>query len=133
MARKLVWMSWLSLILLAACASPQWPEPPAPPPLPAPGQWLEGPAGWYGELFQGHLTTSGEQFDLRKLTGSHGSLPLGAKVEVVFPETQKSVVVVINDRHHLDKGRVLCLSEAAAKALGAHPLGAFLVQYRLVE
>ncbi len=123
----------LAVLLAAGCSSSPWPETPPPPPVPARGQWLEGKAAWYGELFQGRATTSGEQFNMAGLTGSHASLPLGAQVEVEYPKTGKKVVVTINDRHNLENGRDLCLSKAAAEGLGAYPLMRFPVRYQWVR
>src|SRR5208337_3711012 len=41
-----------------------------------------GTASWYGELFQGKPTASGEPFDMRDFTAAHPSLPLGSFVKV---------------------------------------------------
>ena len=58
----------------------------------------EGYASWYGGKFQGRRTANGEIFDTNKLTAAHKSLPFGTKVRVTDLESEKSVIVRINDR-----------------------------------
>ncbi len=41
-----------------------------------------GKASWYGELFHGKATASGETYDMYKLTAAHPELPLGSFVRV---------------------------------------------------
>jgi rare lipoprotein A (peptidoglycan hydrolase) len=77
-----------------------------------------GKASWYGPGFHGQETASGEAFDANKMTAAHPSLPLGTKVEVINLEKQKKAEVTINDRGPFVKGRVIDLSQAAAKKLG---------------
>jgi rare lipoprotein A len=59
------------------------------------------------------------------LTAAHRSLPLGTKVQVTNLRTGQHVVVKINDRgpHGGGKGRIIDLSEAAAKRIGVAPEG----------
>jgi rare lipoprotein A len=80
-------------------------------------------ASWYGKKFQGRLTSSGERFDLNKLTAASRTLPLGSRIMLTAPSTGRSVVVKINDRGPWLKGRDLDLSEAAAQKLGIHEKG----------
>lgn len=80
-------------------------------------------ASWYGKKFQGRLTSSGEHFDLNKLTAASKTLPLGTLVILTSPSTGRTVVVRINDRGPWLKGRDLDLSEAAAIKLGIHEEG----------
>ena len=51
------------------------------------------------------------------MTACHPTLPFGTLVRVVNLNTRKSVIVRINDRGQLDKGRVIDLSYAAAEEL----------------
>jgi rare lipoprotein A len=53
------------------------------------------------------------------LTAAHPALPFGTRVAVTNPRTGKSVVVRINDRGPFVRGRVIDLSPAAARAIGA--------------
>ncbi|MGC1464078.1 MAG: septal ring lytic transglycosylase RlpA family protein [Terracidiphilus sp.] len=90
-------------------------------------------ASWYGEKFQGRLTSSGERFDLNKLTAAHKTLPLGSIVKLTYPITGHSVVVRINDRGPWLKGRDFDLSEAAATKLGMHEKGVAAVEMTLFK
>ena len=78
---------------------------------------LRGLASWYGSVLNGHRTASGERFDMYAMTACHPTLPFGTMVRVVDLETKKSVVVRINDRGELSKGRIIDLSYAAAQEL----------------
>jgi rare lipoprotein A len=80
-------------------------------------------ASWYGQEFQGMMTSSGELFDLNKMTAAHRTLPLGSRVKLNAVSTGKSVIVRINDRGPWVKGRDFDISEAAAIALGIHNKG----------
>jgi rare lipoprotein A len=62
------------------------------------------------------------------LTAAHKSLPFGTHVRVTDSKTSRSVIVVINDRGPFNKGRVLDLSAAAAKALGMMERGVVLIR-----
>src|SRR5262245_48341379 len=44
------------------------------------GATERGEASWYGPERQGRLTTSGEPFDMHKLTAAHPTLPLGTRL-----------------------------------------------------
>ncbi|MDW8031536.1 MAG: septal ring lytic transglycosylase RlpA family protein [Candidatus Bipolaricaulota bacterium] len=77
-----------------------------------------GIASWYGEPFHGRRTSSGEIYDMHKLTAAHLTLPFGTIVLVTDLETGKSVVVKINDCGPYVAGRIIDLSFAAAERLG---------------
>src|SRR5215469_9110089 len=103
-------------------------EPDSPPP---PGQ--TGEASWYGERHHGRLTASGEAYDMYELTAAHPSLPMGSKVLVTNLKNGKSVEVRINDRGpHVD-GRIIDLSYAAAKQLGAVSSGTIPVRLQVIS
>jgi peptidoglycan lytic transglycosylase len=64
------------------------------------------------------MTASGERFDKHALTAAHRTLKLGTRVRVTNQKNGRSVVVRINDRGpYGNKGRIIDLSEAAAKQL----------------
>jgi rare lipoprotein A len=103
------------------------PAPPAPPTASAakPHHFLglhvnplRGLASWYGTVWNGRKTASGETFDETKLTAAHKTLPLGTVVRVTNLESMRSVIVKINDRGTLAPNRVIDLSSAAAAQLG---------------
>jgi len=91
-------------------------------PTPAAKRWtdrIHGIASWYGGVFNGRKTASGEVFDMNAMTACHPSLPFGSIVRVVNRKNHRSVVVRITDRGDLvEEGRVIDLSYAAAEQLG---------------
>lgn len=78
-----------------------------------------GRASWYGRAHHGQLTASGERFDMNALTAAHPSLPFGTRLRVVNLDNDRAVEVRVNDRGPVVAGRILDLSYAAARALGA--------------
>jgi rare lipoprotein A len=77
---------------------------------------ISGVAAYYSKDYKGP-TASGELYDSNKFTAAHRTLPFGTRVLVTDPRTRRSVVVVVNDRGPFNKGRMIDLSFAAAKAL----------------
>lgn len=77
-----------------------------------------GVASWYGPGFQGRRTASGERFNTNSFTAAHRSFAFGTRVRVINNRTGRSVVVRINDRGPYAHGRVIDLSQAAARAVG---------------
>src|SRR5882672_11188000 len=57
-----------------------------------------GTASWYGQVFQGKATASGEPYNMYDLTAAHLELPLGSMVRVTNLRNGRTVVVRINDR-----------------------------------
>jgi rare lipoprotein A (peptidoglycan hydrolase) len=110
-------------------------------PLPAPEASLPpkgakvyiGNASWYGPGFNGKTTASGSAFDETKLTAAHRTLPLGSKAKVTNLNNGKSVEVEINDRGPFAEGRIIDLSQAAAKALGIIDHGIVRVSVESLE
>lgn len=120
MTRRLGRLLWIVVALgVGGCvtASPP-PSPPVAPATPA-SVTMTGNASWYGAPHHGRLTASGEPFDMNALTAAHRSLPFGTRLRVVNLENDRAVEVRINDRGPGIAGRVLDLSYAAARALGA--------------
>ena len=97
-------------------------EPPQTAPTPAALNWkdrIRGVASWYGGVFNGRKTASGETYDMYAMTACHPSLPFGSIVRVVNVHNHRSVVVKITDRGDLvEEGRIIDLSYGAAKKLG---------------
>jgi rare lipoprotein A len=90
------------------------------PTAPAPGTTavFEGKASWYGREQHGHLTASGERFNMYELTAAHRTLHLGTRVRVINLRNGRSVIVRINDRGPYGRGRIIDVSYAAARQLG---------------
>jgi rare lipoprotein A len=76
-----------------------------------------GVASWYGPGFYGNRTASGERFDKKQFTAAHRTLPIGSVVLVRSLTNGHEVTVRINDRGPFTRGRIIDLSEAAARAL----------------
>jgi len=93
----------------------------------------KGEASWYGAAHHGHLTASGEPYDMYRLTAAHPSLPLGAHVLVTNLKNGRSVEVRVNDRGPTVNGRIIDLSYAAARALGAVGDGVIPVTLRILS
>jgi peptidoglycan lytic transglycosylase len=105
-------------------------EPAEPPRTTEPASvTMTGRASWYGSAHQGRLTANGEAFDMNAMTAAHPSLPFGTRLRVVNLENDRAVEVRINDRGPRTPGRVLDLSYAAARALGA--VGSGVIPVRL--
>lgn len=91
-------------------------------PTPEARRWkdrIHGIASWYGGVFNGRKTASGETYDMDAMTACHPSLPFGSVVRVINRTNHRSVVVRITDRGDLvEEGRVIDLSHGAAEKLG---------------
>lgn len=91
----------------------------------------EGLASWYGDDFHSKLTANGELFDKTRMTGAHKTLPLPSIVDVTNLENGKKVKIRINDRGPFVKGRIVDVSEKAAKELGFFGQGSAKVMVEL--
>jgi len=129
MGRWRLGLLWV-LVTVAAegCASASRPLAALAPATPAAASQT-GRASWYGHQFQGRLTANGERFDMHALTAAHPTLPFGTRLRVVNLDNEREVEVRINDRGPVVPGRIIDLSYAAARALGA--VGAGIVPVRL--
>jgi rare lipoprotein A len=100
-------------------------------------QWkskMHGLASWYGGVFNGRKTASGELFDMYAMTACHPTLPFGSLVKVVNRTNKRSVVVRITDRGDLvDEGRVIDLSYAAAQQLAMTESGLAKVDLEILS
>ncbi len=116
-----VWV--LSAVFLSACGGRKKPvQPPVQSTL-GPGEEnysseLAGTASFYGEQHNGRPTADGEIFDKHALTAAHRTLPFNTRVRVINLQNHKSVVVRINDRGPYVAGRIIDLSEEAARRIG---------------
>jgi rare lipoprotein A len=92
----------------------------------------EGRASYYGRGFAGRKTASGERFDPNAMTGASPSLPFGTRVRVSRPNG-RSVIVRINDRCGCPGGRIVDLSEGAARKLGMLKEGVVTVRLEVLD
>jgi rare lipoprotein A len=77
-----------------------------------------GVASWYGRRYHGRPTASGEPYDMFAMSAAHPLLPIPSYARVTRLDTQRSVVVRINDRGPFLAERLIDLSYAAAYKLG---------------
>ncbi|MEB0137001.1 septal ring lytic transglycosylase RlpA family protein [Actimicrobium sp. CCC2.4] len=77
-----------------------------------------GVASWYGKKFHGQKTSSGELYDMYKMTGAHPTLPLPSYVRVTNLSNGRQIIVRINDRGPFHSSRIMDLSYTAALKLG---------------
>jgi rare lipoprotein A len=89
----------------------------------------KGNASYYAEDFQGHITASGERYDMHELTAAHPKLKLGTRVRVTNVRNGRQVVVRINDRGPYAAGRIIDVSYEAARKLDM--IGAGVVPVRV--
>jgi len=143
--RKWFWQWWICYVLITAIALGVWGctaspkfrrddrSKPAVRWVPPEEAFQIGMASYYGPKFHGRPTSSGEIFDMNKMTAAHNTLPLGTIVKVTHIENQKSVVVKVNDRGPFIGGRILDLSYGAAQELDMIQEGVARVRIDILE
>lgn len=77
-----------------------------------------GVASWYGKKFHGQKTSSGELYDMYKITAAHPTLPIPSYARVTNVDNGKQIIVRINDRGPFHSTRIIDLSYTAALKLG---------------
>ena len=98
------------------------------------GDRLHGIASWYGAVFNGRKTASGEPFDMYAMTACHPTLPFGSLVKVINHSNHRSVVVRITDRGDLvNEGRIIDLSFGAAQRLAITKVGVARVDLQVLS
>ena len=78
---------------------------------------MAGRASYYADKYHGRRTSSGEIFNKNAMTAAHKTLEFGTRLKVTNLDNGKSVIVKINDRGPFKPGRILDVSEAAARKL----------------
>lgn len=81
------------------------------------GDTQRGIASWYGPKFHARKTSNGEIYDMYASTAAHKTLPMNSMVKVDNLENGKSVIVRVNDRGPFVSGRIIDLSNKAARAI----------------
>ena len=81
----------------------------------------EGVAARYGRE-SGNRVACGGELNEGALTAAHKTLPCGTRVRVTNKRNGQSVVVTVNDRGPYNRGRVIDLMPAAARAIGLNGL-----------
>jgi len=92
-----------------------------------------GMASWYGAPFHNRRGSNGEIYDMHAMTAAHRTLPLGSIVRVTNLKTGHAAVVRITDRGPFIEGRILDLSQAAAKAVDVIQPGVARVRLEVLQ
>lgn len=77
-----------------------------------------GVGTWYGKKFHGQRTSSGELYDMYKMTAAHPTLPIPSYARVSNMVSGATVVVRVNDRGPFHAKRAIDVSYTAALKLG---------------
>lgn len=115
------------------------PEPSPPPAAaqshpPELGEYVqEGVASWYGPMFNGRRTSSGEIYDMHGFTAAHRTLPFGTMVRVTNLSNGMQTQVRINDRGPFVANRIIDLSLSAARAIEMVGPGTAQVRLELIS
>lgn len=91
-----------------------------------------GTASYYSTK-TGSRTASGEVLSDKSFTAAHKKLPFGTIVKVTNVSNGKTVNVRINDDGPHVKGRIIDLSQAAAKELGIIKKGISQVKIEIIK
>lgn len=104
------------------------------------GQWYQphedpgydqvGVASWYGADFHGRKTSNGELYDMSSLSAAHRTLPMPSYAYVTNLVNNRTILVRVNDRGPYARGRIIDLSNGAARALGVVQHGTAQVRVR---
>ncbi|MEO0733469.1 MAG: septal ring lytic transglycosylase RlpA family protein [Bacteroidota bacterium] len=97
-----------------------------------PAQRMEGVASFYGDEFDGRLTSTGETFRQSGFMAASKELPWGTVVEVTNVNNGLKTQVRINDCGPHTRGRLIDLSRAAARALDFEKQGEANVRLRIL-
>ncbi len=92
-----------------------------------------GLASWYGPPYNHHRSSNGEVYDMNAMTAAHLTLPLESVVRVTNVKTGQSAVVRITDRGPFVDGRIVDLSQAAAKKAGVWLPGVAPVRLEVLQ
>jgi rare lipoprotein A len=77
-----------------------------------------GRGSWYGRKFHGQRTSSGEPYDMYKMTAAHPTFPIPSYARVTNLTNGSRVIVRVNDRGPFHSDRIIDLSYTAALKLG---------------
>lgn len=92
-----------------------------------------GLASWYGAPYNNRRASNGEVYDMHAMTAAHRTLPMGSIVRVTNLKTGSSAVVRVTDRGPFIQGRILDLSEAAARKVDVWSAGVARVRIEVLH
>lgn len=92
-----------------------------------------GTASYYGGMFHGRKTASGDVFNENGFTAAHKTLALGSYALVTNLRNGRKVIVKINDRGPFSKDRIIDLSKGAAREIGMLSAGTAQVRVEAMQ
>jgi rare lipoprotein A len=92
-----------------------------------------GVASWYGKKFHGQRTSSGELYDMYKMSAAHPTLPIPSYARITNLASGQQVIVRINDRGPFHSSRIVDVSYTAALKLGLLGKGSHEVELERVR
>ncbi len=137
MRRLLIMM--ILIAMTSACAKRAQVQLPGPIPNPgvvmasSEGAAVDGRASYYGDPYHGRATANGETFDKNKMTAAHRTLPFNTWVRVENQLNRRKVDVRINDRGPFVGGRLIDLSEGAAREIDMIRSGVAPVRLEIIK
>jgi rare lipoprotein A len=90
--------------------------------------YQRGVGSWYGKKFHGQRTSSGELYDMYKMTAAHPTLPIPSYARITSVASGKQVIVRVNDRGPFHSRRIVDVSYTAALKLGLLDKGSHEVE-----
>ncbi len=92
-----------------------------------------GLASWYGAPYHNRRGSNGEIYNMHAMTAAHRTLPLGSIVRVTNVKTGRSALVRITDRGPFVEGRILDLSQEAARRIDILQAGVARVRIEVLR
>ena len=96
-------------------------------------QTQRGKASYYSKRATGARTSSGERLHHDSLTCAHRTYPFGTLLRVTNENNGKEVIVRVTDRGPHGRGRIIDLSDGAARQLGILSQGVAVVRVERVR
>ena len=90
-------------------------------------------ASWYGPPYHNRQSSNGEIYDMNAMTAAHRTLPLNSVVRATNLRSGASTLVRITDRGPFVRGRILDLSEQAAKQVDVWVAGVAMVRLEVLH
>ncbi len=117
---KLRWIFWLLFIPIPALHAQEL------------GEESYGIASFYSNSFYAKKTANQELLKRNTYTAAHRIYPFNTLLEVTNIYNKKSVIVRINDRGPYKRGRIIDLTEAAAKKIDLRKVGLAKVKIKVI-
>ena len=117
---KLRWIFWLLFIPLPALHAQEL------------GEESYGIASFYSNSFYAKKTANQELLKRNTYTAAHRIYPFNTLLEVTNIYNKKTVIVRINDRGPYKRGRIIDLTEAAAKKINLRKVGLAKVKIKVI-